>query len=91
MDDILIATMVKLLVQNRVWKYGCPNLHQSCNGSARRRFCMSFTLHGVLVVFSLWVIYPTSLRKMLLWDVLTSTFGGICEDFENWFDDDNVI
>ena len=33
----------------------------------------------------IWMIYPTSLREMLLQDVLTSTFGGICEGFENSF------
>ena len=37
------------------------------------------------------MIYPTSLRKMLLRDVLTSAFGGFCEAFENLFGDDNVI
>ena len=33
----------------------------------------------------LWMTYPTSLKKMLLQDVVTSTLGDICEDFENSF------
>ena len=33
----------------------------------------------------LWMTYPTSLKEMLLQDVVTSTSGDICEDFENSF------
>ena len=33
----------------------------------------------------LWMTYPTSLKEMLLQDVVTSTSGDICEDFKNSF------
>ena len=43
--------------------------------------CIAFTSHGMLVAFSLWMIYPTSLRRLLLWDVMTSRFHHRCEAF----------
>ena len=60
--------------------YRCPNLTPQVRSS-----CM--TLHGAwyFADIQLWMAYPTSLKKMLLQDVVTSTFGDICEDFENSF------